>query len=76
MVYEKKCVQCDKILDFGGKDNGRLPENAMEFNGDLYCKECVKEFVEFGTGELDDRLASIEEDMRKVRETLGLEKSM
>jgi len=33
-------------------------------------------FVEFGTGELDDRLASIEEDMRKVRETLGLEKSM
>jgi len=72
----KRNVQCDKILDFGGKDNGRLPENAMEFNGDLYCKECVKEFVEFGTGELDDRLASIEEYMRKVRETLGLEKSM
>lgn len=74
MVYEKKCVQCDKVLDFGGRDKGNLPENAMEFNGDLYCKQCVKEFVEFGTGELDDRLASIEEDMRKVRETLGLEK--
>lgn len=76
MVYEKKCVQCDKVLDFGGRDTGRLPENAMEFNGDIYCKGCVKKFVEFGTGELDDRLAIIEEDMRKVRETLGLEKSM
>lgn len=76
MVYEKKCVQCDKILDFGGKDKGRLPENAMKFNGDIYCKECVKDFVEFGTGELMDRIASLEEDMRKAREALGLEKSL
>lgn len=74
MVYEKKCVQCDKILDFGGKDRGRLPENGMEFNGDIYCRECVKEFVEFGTGELNARIAELEQEMREVRESLGLEK--
>jgi len=76
MVYEKKCVQCGKMLDFGGKDDGRLPKNGMEFNGEIYCKECVKEFVEFGTGDLDDRLAAIEQDMKKVREALGIEKSL
>ena len=76
MVYEKKCVQCDKMIDFGGKDRGRLPENAMEFNGDIYCKECVRKFVEFGTGELMDRVAALEEDMRKAREALGFEKSL
>lgn len=74
MVYEKKCVQCDKMIDFGGKDNGRLPKNAMKFNGDIYCKECVKEFVEFGTGELADRIAYLEETMEEVKEALGLEK--
>lgn len=76
MVYEEKCVQCDKVLDFGGKDRGRLPDNAMKFNGDIYCKECVKNFVEFGTGELMDRISALEEDMRKAREALGLEKSL
>lgn len=74
MVYEKKCVQCEKILDFGGRDRGNLPDNAMEFNGDIYCRECVKEFVEFGTGEIADRIEQLEETMRKVREALGLEK--
>ena len=74
MVYEKKCSQCGQILDFGGKDPGRLPENAMEFNGDIYCKECVKEFVEFGTGELLDRIEHLEDTMEEVREALGIEK--
>lgn len=74
MVYEKKCAQCERIIDFGGRDDGRLPDDAMEFNGDIYCKECVKKFVEFGTGELSSRIAELEEDMRKVRETLGFEK--
>lgn len=74
MVYEKKCVQCGKMIDFGGRDPGRLPENGMKFNGDIYCKECVKEFVEFGTGELVDRIEHLEQTMEDVREALGLEK--
>lgn len=74
MVYEKECVQCDRIIDFGGKDDGRLPENAMEFNGDIYCRDCVKQFVEFGTGEILDRIAHLEEEIEEAREVLGLEK--
>ncbi|MFB6145925.1 MAG: hypothetical protein ABEJ99_05490 [Candidatus Nanohaloarchaea archaeon] len=74
MVYEKKCVNCGKILDFGGKDHGNLPENAFEFEDKIYCRECVKEFVQFGTGQLNSRIESLEQEMKKVREELGLEK--
>ena len=74
MVYEKKCVQCDKIIDFGGKDPGRLPDNAMEFNGNIYCRECVKQFVEFGTGDLIEYVLQLEQDMEEVKDALGLEK--
>ena len=74
MVYEKKCVQCDRVIDFGGKDDGRLPKDAMKFNGDIYCRACVKKFVEFGTGEIIDRVLELEEEMKRVREELGFEK--
>lgn len=76
MVYEKKCVECDKILDFGGEDDGRLPDNAMEFNGKIYCRECVQEFVEFGTGDILNRIAQIEEAMEDLQEELGMEKTL
>lgn len=73
MVYEKKCVQCGKMIDFGGRDPGNLPENAMEFNGDIYCRECVKEFVEFGAGEIIQHIEDLEDTMELVREEVGIE---
>lgn len=76
MVYEKKCVECDKIIDFGGEDDGRLPENAIEFNGDIYCKECVRDFVEFGTGDILDRIGQLEQGIKDIKDELGLEKNL
>lgn len=83
MVYSKKCVNCDKLIDFGStdpeKDNlkpAELPENAMRFNGDLYCKECVKEFVQFGTGDLQSRIEFLEQKMEDVAEALGMQKTL
>lgn len=76
MVYETKCVVCDKILDFGGEDKDRLPENAIEFNGDIYCRDCVKNFVEFGTGDIIGRIDSIESDLKDIKEQLGMEKGL
>ncbi|MFT4892675.1 MAG: hypothetical protein ACI8Z7_000457 [Candidatus Nanohaloarchaea archaeon] len=83
MVYEKKCSECGKILDFGGEDPeeddykpGGLPENAMRFNDNLYCKECVKEFVEFGTGNLMNKIDNLEENINDIQKELGIEKNM
>lgn len=76
MVYEKKCAECGSIIDFGGKDPERLPENAIEFDGEIYCKECVRSFVEFGTGEVVERLDQLEEEMKEVRQELGMEKNV
>ncbi|MFB6208998.1 MAG: hypothetical protein ABEJ56_02560 [Candidatus Nanohaloarchaea archaeon] len=74
MVYEKKCAECGQLIDFGGEDDGRLPEKAIEFDGEIYCKECVKNFVEFGTGALSDRVEQLEEEMDRIKDELGLEK--
>lgn len=83
MVYEKKCSECGKILDFGGEDPEEddftpkgLPENAMRFNDNIYCRECVKNFVEFGTGSLMERMNSLEENLDDIRKELGMEKNM
>lgn len=79
MVYEKKCSECGKIIDFGGKDpeqeDGKgLPDNAMRFGGELYCRECVKGFVDFGTGKLIDRIQDLEEEVDELRDELGVKK--
>lgn len=82
MVYEKKCSECGKIIDFGGEDPEEnkykkdLPDNAMRFNEKLYCRECVKEFVEFGTGSILDRIEELEQNLDDIRKELGMEKSM
>lgn len=83
MVYSKRCINCDKLIDFGSTDPEKdslspseLPENAMRFNGDLYCKECVKNFVEFGTGDLQSRIESLEKKMEDVAEALGMQKTL
>jgi hypothetical protein len=82
MVYEKKCSECGKIIDFGGEDPEEneykkdLPDNAMRFNDNLYCRECVKKFVEFGTGSILDRIGELEENLDDIRKELGMEKTM
>lgn len=82
MVYEVKCSECDKIIDFGGRSpeesldaTKTFPEDAYRFNGEVYCRECVEKFVKFGIGEIDDRVEYLEERMEKVLEALGLSKA-
>lgn len=83
MVYSKKCTNCEKLIDFGGRDpedsdfNPQdLPENAMRFDGELYCRECVKKFVQFGTGDLQSRIDFLEDKMEEVTDALGIEKNL
>ncbi|MFB6199476.1 MAG: hypothetical protein ABEJ83_01240 [Candidatus Nanohaloarchaea archaeon] len=76
MVYEVKCSECDKVIDFGGKEPDRLPADAIELNDEIYCKECVKKFVEFGIGDVIERIETLEENVKKIREELGLERTL
>jgi len=84
VVYEVKCSECGKIIDFGGSKPGEieldnrdpLPEKATKFDGETYCKECVKKFVEFGTGDVIERIESIEDNIEDVRQALGLDKGL
>lgn len=76
MVYEKKCTECGRMIDFGGEDPERLPENAIEFDGEIYCRECVRNFVEFGTGEIVERMKALEEAVKEIRDDLGMEKHL
>lgn len=74
MVYEKKCSECGKVLDFGGRETGSsVPENSIEFDGELYCKECIKEFVDFGTGNLRKDIEDIESKLETVAYKVGIE---
>lgn len=75
MVYEVKCSNCGDILNFGGRDpeeshsgESKIPENAMEFDDEVYCRDCVKEFVKFGSKDLIERVEKLE---RKVENELG-----
>ncbi|WEL19454.1 hypothetical protein [Candidatus Nanohalococcus occultus] len=76
MVYEIKCVECGEMLDFGGEPTDELPEEAIEFNGDIYCRNCVRKFVEFGTGSLEQRFEALEEAVEDIRQHLGMEKGL
>lgn len=76
MVYEKKCAECGDIIDFGGEEKEDLPEGAIEFDGSVYCRDCVKEFVEFGTGEIVDRVDFLEERLKEIMENIGMEKHL
>ncbi len=67
MVYEVKCSNCGDILDFGGRDpdeefsgEEKIPENAIKFDGEVYCRDCVNELVEFGAVDILDRLSKLE----------------
>lgn len=73
MVYEIKCHQCDEILDFGGSGPAEIPEDAIEWDGNVYCQECVEEFVRLGVGDVRKRLEYIEEKMTQFGESLGID---
>lgn len=75
MVYEVKCSNCGDILDFGGKDpedsysgESKIPENAIKFDGEVYCRDCVRDLIEFGAEDLMKRLEEIENE---VHDKLG-----
>ena len=75
MVYEVKCSNCGVILNFGGKDpdekfgdEQKIPDNALEFDDSIYCRECVKKFVKFGSKDVFERLDKLE---TKVDNELG-----
>jgi len=82
MVYEVKCENCGELIDFGGHDpeekavgsHSRIPEDAIKFDDKVFCKDCVKKFVTFGIGEVEDKLEFLEEEMEEVRDALGMEK--
>lgn len=73
MVYEKKCSECGKVLDFGGRELSDPPDDAMRFDGELYCKECVKRFVTFGTGNIQERMDEMAELIQNMAYQLGME---
>ena len=83
MVYEVKCENCDKMINFGGtdpeetlNDPPKIPENGIKFDGKVYCRECVKKFVKFGIGEVQERVEYLEEEMKEVKDALGMEKTL
>ncbi|MFB6208310.1 MAG: hypothetical protein ABEJ69_03095 [Candidatus Nanohaloarchaea archaeon] len=82
MVYEVKCAECGKIMDFGGREPSdfsgeeKLPEDAIEFQGEVYCRECVKKFVQFGVGEVEDRVDWLEDQLKEVLDAMGMEENL
>jgi len=73
MVYQKKCSECGETLDIGGKDRGNLPENAIKFDEKLFCRDCVKTFVEFGTGDVMAEIQSLQEEVDDLKKELEVD---
>lgn len=79
MVYEVKCDNCGTIIDFGGRapedslnPEDKFPDDAIEFDGSTYCKECVNELIQFGAGNITSRIDHLEERLREALEALGI----
>lgn len=73
MVYEEKCEECGKVLDFGGrKRNDKLPEDAIKFDGSLYCRECVRELINFGSGDIFERIDNLEDKIEDIGYEMGM----
>ncbi|MFB6115783.1 MAG: hypothetical protein ABEK04_05885 [Candidatus Nanohalobium sp.] len=75
MVYEVKCSNCGDVLDFGGREpedsfseGSKIPEDAIEFDDEVYCRSCVQELIEFGGKDFLERLEELE---REVNDKLG-----
>ena len=73
MVYEKKCSNCGKVLDFGGRENpNEKIENGIYFDDKLYCRECVNKLIEFGSGNIMKEIDDLKTKMQEVSEELGM----
>ncbi len=74
MVYELKCSECGKIIDFGsGEEPEDLPGKSIRWDGKVYCQECVKAFVKLGVGNVRSRVEYLENKMEQASEALGFE---
>jgi|APHM01.1.fsa_nt_gi hypothetical protein len=74
-----KCENCGDLLDFGGRNpdtkmgpETKLPDEAIEFDGSVYCQECVNELIQFGAGNITSRIDHIEDRLREALEALGM----
>jgi len=72
MVYKIRCSNCGKTIDFGSGDEPKNVENAIDFDGSTYCRECVRELVDFGTGGGVEKMDELDDFMEKVREILDI----
>jgi hypothetical protein len=79
MVYEIKCDNCGKIIDFGGRrpeesldGSKEFPENAMKFDGSVYCRECIQDLIQFGAGDIQRRVDYVMNKMDEVLDALGI----
>lgn len=73
MVWEIKCNQCGEIKAFGGSPPKEVPDDVIEWDGNYYCQECVREFVRLGVGDIRNRVGYNEEKLQEVCEALGIE---
>ncbi|MFB6159203.1 MAG: hypothetical protein ABEJ95_06135 [Candidatus Nanohalobium sp.] len=86
MVWEVKCDNCGEVINWGGsepskydardEDEIKLGDEAIRFNDNVYCKECVKEFVRFGIGDVENRVGYLEDRMEEVMKAVGMEKGI
>lgn len=86
MVWEVKCDNCDSIINWGGSEPSKyatedpeemkLGDEAIRFDDKVYCKVCVKKFVKFGVGDVEDRVDYLEDRMKEVMQAVGMEKGL
>lgn len=82
MVWEVKCDNCGEIINWGGSEpskydeEGKIPEDAIKFDDKVYCQNCVKKLVQFGVGDVKDRIVHLEERMKEVMKAVGMEKGI
>lgn len=79
MVYEIKCDNCGKIIDFGGRSpeesasgKKKFPDNAIKFDGSTYCRECVQDLIKFGAGDIQHKIDYVMDKMDEVLDALGI----
>lgn len=73
-MYEKKCNNCGQLIEFGGRESlENLPDNAIEFGGEIYCKKCIRELIQFGSDGIIDEVKELKEKAQKIVYQMGLD---